>query len=372
MSARGKKAEATSEWIARHFGTTQAWYKSRTGWKDVKRGHKRREVIHVRLMPAKLSAWRLPCPDKPIPQHIRDAVSRSVTGIGPRPRLEYLQNGQKRIAIGRRGEPADSLRAELWAIYGPLYAVEVSQANHALAEYIANGGNYRSHARALGMRDDTFLAKSADAAEVERSVLLSDWQMDRVWRLQPVYEVPAGDGDVSLGDYGDWAKDELRQEVTGGFLDVELEQPIVLPMAIPKADGRGKQSLYFGHALNYGGGNYWSHEDFETPLRIALGGLLNRQLGYGNSTFADQVLAYLGEGFHWGRYKPLAPRKVDSAMRGPVCRPDPDTKPKGNWYPWLGTVFPVPLAKSWNTWIRRKEIYDRERNKSQSGSKDAA
>src|SRR3546814_17972329 len=81
-------------------------------------------------------------------------------------------------------------------------------------------------------------------------------------------------------------------------------------MAIPNADGRGKLSLYFGHELDYGGGNRWNLRAFEAPLRIALGGELNRALGFGNSAGVDEVIAYAGDGYHWSRNAPLAPREV--------------------------------------------------------------
>src|SRR5690606_12336909 len=102
------------------------------------------------------------------------------------------------------------------------------------------------------------------------------------------YEVPAGREDVSLGDYGEWAKGSPGEVVIGDPGGELVAQP-ALPMAIPKADGRGRACMYFGHALDVGGGCRWSLLDFETPLRIALGGLLNRELGFGNSTRADEV-----------------------------------------------------------------------------------
>src|SRR3546814_6463950 len=48
--------------------------------------------------------------------------------------------------------------------------------------------------------------------------------------------------------------------------------------------------LYFGHELDYGGGNRWNLRAFEAPLRIALGGELNRALGLGNSAGVDEVI----------------------------------------------------------------------------------
>jgi hypothetical protein len=91
-------------------------------------------------------------------------------------------------------------------------------------------------------------------------------------------------------------------------------------MAIPKADGRGKESLYFGFNLDFGGGCRWSQAAFETPLRIALGGQLNRQLGFATSRQADQVLAYTGDGFQWGPKSPMAQRSPLDRDSGPVCR----------------------------------------------------
>src|SRR3546814_7670251 len=116
-------------------------------------------------------------------------------------------------------------------------------------------------------------------------------------------------------------------------------------MAIPNADGRGKLSLYFGHELDYGGGNRWNLRAFEAPLRIALGGELNRALGFGNSAGVDEVIAYAGDGYHWSRNAPLAPREVLSGDIGPVCRRLRHPTPDGWWYAWLGTAFNVPRSE---------------------------
>lgn len=314
------KPEPTVEWMVRVFGSVQAWHRSRTRWRFVCRGRKRKQVIHLRLLSHSETKWQLPCPDRPAPDHVVHACRLMVTGIGPRPRLEYMQDGQQRIAVGRRGEPADRLRLYLWATYGPVYATEIGQQDDALAEYVAEGGNYRPYARKLGMRDQAFLAMAGAPAEVEKSVVMSDWQFERVWLLNPVYVVPAGKGDVSIGNPGDWAQDEVREEVMLGDPGGEVEKLPDLPMAIPKADGRGKQSLYFGFNLDYGGGCRWSLEAFEPPLRIALGGLLNRELGFGNSTGADKMCPYAGDGFHWSRNAPLAKRVAENLRSGPVCR----------------------------------------------------
>ena len=264
--------------------------------------------------------FRLPCPDEPAPDYAVHACRMRVTGVGPRPRLEYAQGGQHRIAVGRRGEPADRLRLYLWSVYGPVFATEIAQKDDALAEYVATGGNYRPFARKLGVRDQTFLAMAEAPVEVEKSVVLSDWQFERVWRLNPVYVVPAGAGNVSISNPGAWAQDEVREEVVIGDPGGEVEKLPDLPMAIPKADGRGKQSLYFGFNLDYGGGCRWNLEEFEPPLRIALGGLLNRELGFGNSARADETCPYAGDGFHWGWNAPLPKRVPLDRDAGPVFR----------------------------------------------------
>src|SRR3546814_6544321 len=71
---------------------------------------------------------------------------------------------------------------------------------------------------------------------------MSDRQLARVWRLHPEYEAP--DEDALIGDPGEWATGDVGEVVIrdpGG----EAEKLPPLPMAIPKADGRGKLSLYF-------------------------------------------------------------------------------------------------------------------------------
>src|SRR3546814_32633 len=156
-----------------------------------------------------------------------------------------------------------SLRMDLVRTYGLVYAVELRQSDDALAEYVAKGGNYRPYARKLGARDAVFLTKAADPVEVEQATIMSDRQLARVWRLHPEYEAP--DEDALIGDPGEWATGDVGEVVIrdpGG----EAEKLPPLPMAIPKADGRGKLSLYFGHELDYGGGNRWNLRAFEAPL----------------------------------------------------------------------------------------------------------
>lgn len=318
---RPVKPEPTEGWILRTFGSVAAWKKSRTGCARVRFGRPRKEVIHIRLVGRRDSSWRLPCPDRPVPAVVAAAVRHVVTGIGRRPRLAYTRGGTERIAIGRRGEPADLLRAELWATYGPLCAVEVKHENDALAEYVATGGNYRPYARALKTSDRRFLQAATDPSAVERAVVLSDRQVERVWRLVPVYEVPEGDGDVSLGEYGSWAKDEAVREVVIGDPGGAAEQPVLLPMAVPKASGLGKESLYFGFNLDYGGGRRWSQEDFVPPLRIALGGRLNREQGFGDSQRVDQRLPFAGDQFPWGRSRPMPVRAPLGRDAGPAFKP---------------------------------------------------
>lgn len=361
------KQEANPEWIERVFGSVQAWRKSRPRTK-VRFGRRRREVIHIKLISDRGQHWILPCPDRPPAPQVLEAVSRCVTGFGPRPRLEYTVNGQTRIAIGRKGEHVDILRAELVSVYGLLPTRRVGRANDAVAEYVATGGNYRPFARALRVKDGTFLRKAADPAEVERAVILSDRQLDRVWGLLPTYQDGTATAEGTPTEGEDWGMREVYIGDPGG----ERERPAPLPMAIPKIDGRGRHNLYFGHALEYGGGRRWSEEDFAPPLRIALGGLLNRQLGFGNSTFANQVLAYAGDGFHWGRRKPMANRTPLGRDVGPVCRTLTHPEPGGEWYSWLGRPYPVPDTTSWEAWGRRRSVYDRERKKTRLGSKAAA
>lgn len=307
--------------------------------------------------------------DKGTPSHVRPrdvfAPMPSRPASRPRPRLLYEMGGQSRIAIGRRGESADSLRMELVAAYGLVWAIEIPQVDDAMAEYVARGGNYRPYARKLGMRDTTFLTKACDPVEVERVVVLSDRQIERVWRLHPVYE--SHDEDALIGDPGEWA-DEMLSEVTIGDPGGEAEKPAPLPMAVAKADGRGKSSLYFGHALDFGGGHRWNIAAFDTPLRVALGGRLNRELGFGQSSHVDESLPYSGDGFHWGRSNPMAERAALGRDVGPVCRVLEHPVPEGRWYGWLSTVFNVPDTIKWEPWLRRQAIYDRERNKSKLGS----
>ncbi len=317
------KATATDDWIGRVFRTRGDWALSlrRTNrWRFVSKSRPRKPVIHIRLLPDDAPAFKLPCPAS-IPAEIAAAVCQAVTGRGPRPRIEYEHNGQRRIAIGRKGEHPDRLRAELVQHYGLVWMAELQERDGPVAEYVATGGSYRPFARAAGERDQQFLARAATPSEVERETILSDRQLERVWRLHPVYIY---DGD---GDPGEWAQ-EKPKEVSIGDTGGQAEMPAPLPAAIPKADGRGKHGLYFGYALNYGGGCRWSEEDFFPPLDIALGGELNRSLGFGNSTGTDEVIPYVGDGFHWGPNNPLPKREPLDRNIGPVCRvllhPEPD------------------------------------------------
>src|SRR3546814_19870794 len=99
MTAR--KQPVTPEWIERMFGSARAWQKSRTGFRYVMVGRKRKPAIYCRLLPGRRAGWQLPCPDRPVPEHVRQAVGHAVTGVGERPRLEYEIGGVRRIAIGR-------------------------------------------------------------------------------------------------------------------------------------------------------------------------------------------------------------------------------------------------------------------------------
>src|SRR3546814_3033527 len=92
MTAR--KQPVTPEWIERMFGSARAWQKSRTGFRYVMVGRKRKPAIYCRLLPGRRAGWQLPCPDRPVPEHVRQAVGHAVTGVGERPRLEYEIGGR--------------------------------------------------------------------------------------------------------------------------------------------------------------------------------------------------------------------------------------------------------------------------------------
>lgn len=301
---------------------------------------------------------QVPCPGRGSPEQVREAVASAVLGFGPRPRVAYQVGRDRRVAVGRKGEPAERLRAELARIYGPVVMDEVPREDGAVAAYVASGGRYRTHARRLGIRDQVFLAKAADPVEVERSALLDDRQFEMLWAATSISVAPDGVHDVSLGDPGSWADDAEPVVITdpGG----RAEQSPPLPMAIPKADGRGRHNLYFGFALDLGGGARWTAEDFQPPLRIALGGALNRKMGFGGSAWVNERAPYRGDGFHWGRDKPLAPRVVERD-RGPACRSLEHPEPEGRWYPWLSSSSPVPAAGTWEAWVQRARVYERNR-----------
>lgn len=353
------KAVPTADWMIRVFGSVEAWKKSRTRCRFVTFGcpHHRQTTIPPRLIPARRRP--LPRDDRPVSDELRAAVAHSVTGVGPRPRLEYEIGGERRIAIGRRGEPLDRLRADIVATYGLVRTVEVLGGSDALAEYVANGSSYRPYARSLRVRHKDFLAMAADPAQIERAVVLSDRQLERVWRLNPVCEMPGEE--LSLSHPGGWAHGP--KEVVIGDPGGKAERPAPLPMAVPKADGNGKRSRYFGYELSIGGGARWRLRDFYPPLMVALGGRLNRELGFGGSVNVDEVVPYVGDGYHWGRNKPLAPRANLGREVGPVCRVLLHPPPAGDWYTWLGQPFPLQKGPSTHeTWRKRQKVYERERN----------
>src|SRR3546814_7249339 len=95
MTAR--KQPVTPEWIERMFGSARAWQKSRTGFRYVMVGRKRKPAIYCRLLPGRRAGWQLPCPDRPVPEHVLQAVGHAVTGVGERPRLEYEFGGVRKI-----------------------------------------------------------------------------------------------------------------------------------------------------------------------------------------------------------------------------------------------------------------------------------
>lgn len=359
----GGRRDQGEDWVVRVFGSLEAWRKSLPRGR-VAFGRPRKEVIHIQLVKADGPAWKLPCPDTPLPDDVLRAVQGMVTGIGPRPRLEYEFGGKRRIAVGRRGEPADRLRAELVSLYGLRPIHELRQSDGLLADYAASGGSYRPFARKMGIRNSEFLVRAAEPAQVERSAVMNDRQLERVWRLFPVYEA----GNDEPGRDGP----EEMTEVVIGDLGGEAPAPAPLPMAIPKADGRGAHSQYLGHALDTGGGRRWNLLEFEPPLRIALGGALNRMLGFGDSTHVNEVIPYRGDGYHWGRKNPMPGRTPLGRDQGPVCRVLHHPDPAGDWFPWLGTPYPVPSVATWDVWQRRRTHYDRMRKKSRNGNRNGS
>ena len=350
-----RRTTPDSEWIAKIFGSVAAWKKSLPRG-SVAFGRKRKPVIHIRLIKSEPITWKLPCPDKPLPPEVVHSVRNAVVGVGPRPRLRYEMQGQSRLAVGRRGESADRLRDELVALYGLRPFREVKPSNGLLASYVAEEGSYRPYARPMRLRNADFLARAADPAEVEQSALLSDRHFERVWRVVPTYVVE----DRQASNDGNDPPEKMTEVVIGDPGGKNDPRP-QLPMAVTKSDGRGSRSLYFGHELDRGGGRRWCQEDFEPPLHIALGGELNRLLGFGASSKVDEYIPYCGDGYHWDRNNPLAKRTTFGRGIGPVCRILEHPQPHGDWYDWLGIPYPLPVRQSWEAWGRRKAHYERMR-----------
>lgn len=111
------------------------------------------------------------------------AVQNCILGFGPRPRLLYSWSGKERVAIGRKGEPLASLIAEIAACY-PGALLLVADASPALAAYVAGWATAKVAAK--GMRKGRFLAMSKDPAAIERSLVMDDDLMRRMWHRDPV------------------------------------------------------------------------------------------------------------------------------------------------------------------------------------------
>lgn len=102
---------------------------------------------------------------------------------GPRPRLLYRVDDIERVAIGRRGEPLERLIAEIATVY-PGALMLVADASPVLADYSAGWSKAGDAAKAMGIRKSAFLSKAMDPEAVERSMVMDNDLMRRMWQQE--------------------------------------------------------------------------------------------------------------------------------------------------------------------------------------------
>ncbi|GHB99516.1 hypothetical protein [Thermomonas carbonis] len=150
-------------------------------------------------IPIKLVGWEFPCPwpDKVMSPFYsltvtgiagRRAPCERIDPIGRRPRIVYFVGDGMRVAVGRRGETADSLWSEIRRIYPGCDACDMSDdfpALDRLADY-ASGTikSAREAAAAAKMRKAALLDIASDAETMKLAVLLNDEAQSSMWREQ--------------------------------------------------------------------------------------------------------------------------------------------------------------------------------------------
>lgn len=106
---------------------------------------------------------------------------------GSRPRLLYTWRGVERIAVGRRGERPDLLAEEIARCY-PGASVMVARWDSIFAEYVAGWITAKDAAKAMRMRKQAFLALAQSPANVERSLVMDDDLLRRMWHVENVLQ----------------------------------------------------------------------------------------------------------------------------------------------------------------------------------------
>lgn len=132
-------------------------------------------------------------PWKPAPWSGRPPVTagekRAASPKGRRPRVVYWLLGTKRIAIGRVGERFESLAAEIARCYQSACIVGEPVGSGVLAEHVAGWSLARDAAKATKLRKAAFLDMAKDSSAVERSMVMDDDLMRRMWEAEtPVYD----------------------------------------------------------------------------------------------------------------------------------------------------------------------------------------
>lgn len=117
---------------------------------------------------------------------------------GKRPRLVYWNAGCHRIAIGCCGEPFDSLAAEIARCYPDACLLGEPVGSGTVAEHVAGWSRAGEAAKRLKLRKAAFLDIARDPTAVEKSMVMDDDLMRRMW----AEDLPLVAQDLSGGDSG--------------------------------------------------------------------------------------------------------------------------------------------------------------------------
>ena len=125
---------------------------------------------------------------QPLPAHVRPPVEPEppvqAADRRPRPRVVYRHAGTLRVAVGRRGEPVESLAAEIaWAYPSGEPAklpVSLNRLRY-LADYVAGRSSAQEAAKSMGIRKARLLDLSRSQTLVAAAAAMHPMVHDELW-----------------------------------------------------------------------------------------------------------------------------------------------------------------------------------------------